>query len=82
MKIQLLKPYRRFKIGHVFEVMPDGVANLLIRRKVAAKIEEQTDVMRIGREPGDTANRSDSIAAAIGNRQGSSKHSAKRYGSR
>lgn len=36
MRIRLVKPYRNHREGYVYD-MPDGVANLLVRRGIAVE---------------------------------------------
>lgn len=39
MKLELLKPWRGFRAGHVFPAVPDGQANLMIRLGFARPAE-------------------------------------------
>ena len=44
MLVQLIKPYRRLKLGAVVE-MTDGVANVLIRRKIVEQYVNQINAV-------------------------------------
>jgi hypothetical protein len=41
MKVRLLKSWRYRKVGTIFSEMPEGAANLLIRRGVAEAVKEE-----------------------------------------
>ncbi|GEM_PF-3385090 len=56
MRVELLVHWNGFRPGHVFTLMSDGVANLLISRKVAK------DVGSISQQA-DSSNRADNRAA-------------------
>lgn len=45
MKVQLIRDYRRLKSGQ-YAVMDDGVANVLIRRKICRNADTHTDADR------------------------------------
>ena len=40
MVVRFIRPWRRFNAGHVTSAIPDGVANLLIRRNICMEVEE------------------------------------------
>jgi len=39
MQVQLLKPWNGFRVGMLFPIMADGVANVLIRRGIAKHVD-------------------------------------------
>jgi len=41
MKVKLERPWRRWKAGEVVGTLPDGVAELLIRRGTATRVEAE-----------------------------------------
>lgn len=40
MKVRLLKPWKYRKVGTILAEVPDGVANVLIRRKIVEVVAE------------------------------------------
>lgn len=69
MQVELIKPWNRFRVGHVFANMHDGVANVLIKRlKVAKNVDVQKQDGR--GEPGDaTGGSSDRAGDSSGSSQ-------------
>lgn len=47
MIVQLIKPWRRWPVGHKFTEMTDGVANLLERRGIANVLVDDTKASRV-----------------------------------
>lgn len=42
MMVRLLRPWKTRRVGFVFNDMPDGVANMLIKRSWAEEVKPQT----------------------------------------
>lgn len=43
MMVRLLRPWKTRRVGFVFNDMPDGVANMLIKRNVAEEVKLQPE---------------------------------------
>ena len=41
MIVRLLKPWKFRKVGHVFNDMPDGAANMLVKRGFAEVVKQE-----------------------------------------
>ena len=41
MRVRLLKPWRYRKVGAILNDMPDGTANVLIRRKIVEQVQPE-----------------------------------------
>lgn len=46
MIVRLLKPWKFRKVGHVFNDMPDGAANMLIKRGFAEQVKPERKVVK------------------------------------
>lgn len=51
MIVRLLKPWKFQKVGRVINDMPDGAANMLIKRGVAEQVKQEKEQPR-GRRAG------------------------------
>ena len=59
MQVQLIRSWRAWRVGHVFTSMPDGMANVLIRRGIGADVAtiecpKAEDNSRAGARTGNT----------------------------
>lgn len=51
MIVRLLKPWKYRKVGTILNDMPDGAANVLIRRKIVEEVKAQPEKPEPKQEP-------------------------------
>lgn len=77
MQLILLKQWMRFKVGHIFPKMQDGVANVLIRRGIGKQHDNQNSQSSdVSNGTGQRASNADAGEKAVGNP--SKRHSTRR----